>query len=248
MKICTLCMIIILVDLVNCAYGQSIIGITGGYNRSTYFDRSTTLPTHYGAQYNSQPTFCFSVFLKPRNKKYFTVGSQISFINKVLNLKASYGGLGFQTIRDDHIHANYLYFSLLPELSLGKKFAFNLNFGPSIGTLINSRRRGISYETFHGNRIYWPSESSANNDFNTLDLRIYLNIGIEIPLRDKFKLVVNNSYSRGIINSADGGLGNYGCFINTNDVSLNIGLIYKLEKFAFSLLPKTGKKFNNQKD
>ncbi len=219
------------------SHGQSIVGLTGGYNNSVFFDKSET--PHYSGEYNSHPTYCITAFLKPRNHKNVNVGSEISFVNKVLDLEASYGGLGGQVVRKDHYNLNYLYVSIFPELSIGKSFTFNFSVGPAFGYLINSKVSGYSYSyDISGNHDSWTDEGSAKSDFNSVDVRLFSSIGLEIPIKNKFKMTINNSYSRGISNIANEGFGSYAEFLSTKDITLTLGIIYKLDKFTFSLLPK----------
>ena len=217
--------------------GQSIIGLTGGYNNSVFFDKSET--PHYSGEYDSHPTYCITAFLKQRNHKNVNVGSEISFVNKVLDLKASYGGLGSQVVRKDHFKLNYLYVSIFPELSIGKSFMLNFSVGPAFGFLVNSDISGSSYSyDILGNHDSWTDEGSANSDFNSFEVRLFASIGLEVPIKNKFKMTINNSYSKGISNIADGGLGSYAEFLSTKDITLTLGVIYKLDKFTFLLLPK----------
>jgi hypothetical protein len=224
--------------------GQSVMGLTVGYNKSIFFDKSKT--PHYSGQYTSHPTYCITAFLKLRNHKKVNVGSEISFVPKVLDLEASYGGLGGQTVRDNHFNLNYVYASIFPELSIGENIVLNLSFGPAFGFLISSHVSGSSYSyDIIGNYSSWTNEGSARSDFYGYDLRLFANIGLELPIKNKFKIAINNSYSRGMSNTANGGLGSYAEMINSNDRTLTLGIIYRLDNFSLSPLPKPQERENS---
>ncbi len=88
-------------------HGQSVLGISGGYYRSTYFDKSET--PHFTGTYHSPSTYCLNAFLKPRDHRYVNVGAELSFVHKILDLEITQGGLGSRDYYLDHLNLNYLY-------------------------------------------------------------------------------------------------------------------------------------------
>lgn len=226
-------LILILLLSINFTQGQSIIGVTVGYHNSTFFDIDET--PHYSGAYKSPSTYCITAFLKNRKERLINVGLEFSLVKKVLDLQASYGGQGSWVVRDVHFNLNYLYFSLFPELSLGKKFTFNFCAGHAFGFLINSSISGSSYSNdIYGNKNSWTDSGDATTEFNSFEIKLFANIGLEIPIKNKFKVCINNFYSRGITNATT-----FPEFVNSNDVSVTLGIIYRLENFSFSnILPK----------
>lgn len=226
-------LLILLLMLINSSYGQSIIGLTGGYSNSEYFDNETG--SYYG-NYKSHATYCITAFLKQRNQNnIINFCSELSFVNKVLDLKAGYGGRGSGTIRDVHYNLNYLYISIFPELSIGKRYTFNFSVGPSFGYLVKSHISGkSSFWNMDGQNYRWTEDGNAKSDFKSYELRIFANIGMEIPVKNKIKLSIDNSYSKGITNVANNSLGNAANFISSKDITLTLGIIYTLDNFSYS--------------
>src|SRR3954462_4928843 len=97
------------------AEGQSIVGLTGGYYSSSYYDYSE--PTNHWGTYHSPSSYCITAFIKQRNHESINIGEEVSFVSKVLDLNATYMGLVGQEVHNDHFKLNYLYISLFPELS-----------------------------------------------------------------------------------------------------------------------------------
>jgi hypothetical protein len=211
------------------AAGQSITGLTGGYHKANYYDTEDT--PHYSGEYQSHPGYCITAFLKPRKNKSVNVGVEFSFVNKRLDVQTTSGGLGGQTHRDVHYNLNYFYVSIFPEFKLADDFFVNLSIGPALGFLVNSSMNGSSYSYNQaGYHNSWNDKGSADDDFGG-DLRLVAGINIEVPLHDKFKVAVNNSFSIGLTSA---GLD----VIRSNDFAITAGIICSLDKFTFSLLPK----------
>lgn len=214
--------------------GQTIVGITGGLLNAGYFDRSET--PHYSGEYESPVTFSTTAFIKQRNHRDVNAGVSLSFVNRQLDLTTNYGGQAVQTIQKDHYNLNYLYLSLFPEFSFGEKLKLNLSVGPSLGFLVNAHVNGVSStRSASGVDSSWSYAGKA--DFKGMEVRLQANVGLEIPLSKKFSLTIDNSYSTGITNVASGEWGSYAEFVSTYDMSLTIGIIYRLDNFRFSLLP-----------
>lgn len=217
--------------------GQSILGITGGYLNAGYFDRSGT--PHYAASYESPLTYCVSAFLKQRNHPNLNAGVVVSFVNRELELNARFGGLGSQTEVRDHYTLNYLYLSVFPEVSYGEKFSVNFSIGPALGFLVHSHMNSRS-DTYSGagiDSVEWYDGNAASR-FEGIEVRLSANVGLEIPLGRKFRITLDNAYSRGITSAASDGWGSYAEFVSTYDVSLMLGFNYSLDQFSFRLLPK----------
>lgn len=217
--------------------GQSILGISGGYLNAGYFDRSDA--PHYSANYESPLTYCASAILKQRNHANLNAGVAVSFVNRELGLKAHYGGLGSQTEVIDHYNLNYLYLSVFPEVSYGDRFRFNFSIGPALGFLVHSHMNSIA-DTYSGTGVdsVVLYDGNAASRFEGLEVRLTGNIGFELLIGSKFRITLDNSYSRGITSSASDGWSSYAEFVSTYDMSLMLGLAYTLDKFSFRLLPK----------
>lgn len=224
---------ILLIAIVCNSYGQSIVGLTGGYSKSGFFDNSEN--SHYHGTYKSPASYCITAFLKQRKQKRINLCSELSFVNKVLDLKAGYGGLGSGENRDVIYNLNYLYASIFPELSIGKRYTFNFSVGPSFGYLVKSHISGTtSFWNMDGQNYRRTEDGNAKSDFKAYELRIFANICIEIPVKNKIKISIDNSYSRGITNAANNYLGNAAKFLSSKDITFTLGIIYTLDKFSYA--------------
>ena len=224
---------ILFITLAGSSYGQSIVGLTGGYSKSEFFDNAVSSP-YYGT-YKSPASYCITAFLKQRTQNHINFCSELSFVNKVLNLKASYGGLGSGTHRDVNYHLNYVYVSIFPELSIGKRYTFNFSVGPSLGYLVKSRMGGTSsYWDMEQNDYTWTEDGNAKSDFKAFEFRMFASIGLEIPIKNKFRISIDNAYSRGFTNAANNGLGNAAIFLSSKDITVTLGIIYTLDNFSYS--------------
>src|SRR4051812_34741483 len=70
--------------------GQSIVGLTGGYYSSSYYDYSEQ--TNHWGTYHSPSSYCITAFIKQRNHESINIGEEVSFVSKVLDLNATYMG------------------------------------------------------------------------------------------------------------------------------------------------------------
>jgi hypothetical protein len=95
---------------------------------------------------------------------------------------------------------------------VGEKYRLNFCAGPSIGFLTNSHVFGTSFSggqsnNGQGSATYW-TEDGPTTDFRG-DLRLFVKIGLEIPLGSTFRFSIDNSYSQGLSTTASGSMGSY---------------------------------------
>jgi hypothetical protein len=236
-------LIIILLLITNHIFSQSIIGLKGGFYHAEFFDLSST--PHYAGTYKSYDKYAFSLIYKGRKEKKINLGLSLDLQPKMGELHFSYGGLGYQITRDFKVKMWFLYLGIFPELKIGQKFSFNLSLGPQFGIVAKAQKDG-QYKTFSitsGPSGPYPEGESAMNEFRGVDLRLFTNIGFEVPINQKVKITFDGTISRGLSNIAKG-YGDY-ALLNTNDYGVFIGLIYKLDNY--NLVDKIKKYLNEHK-
>ncbi|MCK4344862.1 MAG: outer membrane beta-barrel protein [Bacteroidales bacterium] len=219
------------VQLISSIFAQSQIGFKGGFNHSDFFDLSSI--GNYSGTYDSDNTFCIGLNYKGRKEKPFNLGFELEYKLKSFDLHASYGSPGFWIVKDAHYDLNFINFSFLPEISYGEKFRVYLNAGPYFGFLVSSDVNGTGYRgDCFGNHSEWIEQGSANKDFGGLDFGIKSGFGIEMLFSEKLAIMIENQLGIGLVNMAKGGFGLSAEFINTKDISISLGLIYKLNEYS----------------
>ncbi len=217
--------------------GQSLIGAYGGFNSSSFFDRSST--PHYSANYDSKNTYLIGFHLKERKDKLLNITFGIEYQCRNVKIDASYGGLGFWIKRDLNVDIHSLNLRILPEIRIGKKYGAFVNIGPYFGFIIDSQISGIgSSGDIIGNNDSWTESGNAKDDFNGLDFGFSSTLGLEIPITTKLILITDINYGIGLSNISRGSLGSYAEFMNSKNLYITGGLVYKINGFNFTEILK----------
>lgn len=208
------------------ANGQCQVGLTGGINYSSYYDKSDT--PHFSGSYDSPLTYRIEAFFRTREKNKLNGGVSLSYVKKELDWEIGYGGLGAWFTRKDHISFDYLYVTVFPEFVFGNKFKVGISIGATIGVMLSSKMSGTyDFYTINGGHISAIDGGNANDEFNQYELRLHMGCSFEIPVNSKFSIAINNSYDRGATNSIKSG---YDTFLSSNDIASTLGIVYKIEK------------------
>ena len=211
--------------------GQSLIGVYGGINGSSFYDKDLY---HYEATYESKPTYIFGIYYKEREHKYVNMTWSVDYLYRTVEIDASYGGLAYSTSRNLDVELSSINLRMLPELKLGNKYPVFFNLGPYLGWIMNSYYHNTgSHWQMPDISESWDRYESAKEEFNGLDFGVSFSLGIEIPFNDNFELLVDGNYSIGLSNIASGDIGSHG-EINSKNVYFTCGLVYKFKSFSLT--------------
>lgn len=213
------------------SFSQSLIGVYGGFNSSTFYDKEIY---HYDATYESKPTYIFGIYYKEREHKHLNMTWSVDYLYRTVKIDANYGGLAYSTSRNLDVEISSVNLRLLPELKFGNKYSIYINLGPYLGWILNSYYHNIGTH-WQLPDIYesWDRNESASEEFNGLDFGVSFSLGLEIPFNDSFGVLVDGNYSYGLSNIAAGDIGSHG-EINSKNLYFTCGLVYKFKTFSLT--------------
>jgi hypothetical protein len=224
-------LILLVLQLLSYAsFSQSSIGLFGGYNSSSFFDKEDY---GYNATYKSVPTYILGFLYKEQQNKFLNISFSLDYLKRSVDIDAYYGGLSYQVSRDLELDIHSINFRLLPELKFGDKYSIYLNFGPYVGVIVHSYYHNIGTSwSLTADPVTWDSYENAKEEFAGLDFGLSTSLGIEIPLVEKVKFHLNGNYSYGLNSIAKGNIGS-NAKINSKNLFFTIGLFYSLDSFSF---------------
>ena len=208
---------------------QAIVTLTAGYSYADYFDNANYDEfNHYGdpymASYNSKAGVTINFASKFRTGKKWNLGNSLTYVYKVVNFKSQSTGIGGQYNQDANYQLNYLYYSIFPEFSYGEKVKINCAIGFSAGLLFYSYVKGNFFNILGGTVKDPYREGNANSLFHFYDTRFLLNVGLEIPLKHRVNLIIENRFSLPLTKITAGKFGEGLVSINSKDFSLSVGI------------------------
>lgn len=213
--------------------GQSLIGVYGGVNSSDFYDKSST--PHYSADYKSKNSYLFGFHFKERRDKLLNLTLGFDYLHRNVMINASYGGLGYWINRELDIDIYSLNFRILPEIKIGDRFGLYFNIGPYFGLIINSRKSGTGFSgSIEGSTDSWTESGNAKDEINRLDFGFSSSLGLEIPLTNRFFLLFDLNYGIGISDISRGSISSSAKRINSKNIYITGGLVYKLNDFTIT--------------
>jgi hypothetical protein len=213
---------------------QSITGLFGGWNSSTFFQKEDPNP-HYAADYDSDDTFIIGLSFKERKDRVFNLGLSLDYLVRNVFIDAYYGGLGSWVYRDLDVDIHSINFRILPELRIGNRFAVYINAGPFVGYIIYTQKTGeSSYGDINQNNYTVIESGSAKDVFNGMDFGFSASVGFEIPILAKISFHPEVCYSYVLNNIASGAIGNNSGGINSRNLYITIGVGYFINGFNIS--------------
>jgi len=231
MKRKTVLIILIFQLLSVTSFCQSSIGLFGGYNSSSFYDKESD---HFQATYETYPTYIFGIIYKEKQNKFLNVTFSLDYLKRSVEIDANYGGLAYQTTRNLDLDIYSINFRLLPELKFGDRYCVYLNFGPYFGWIVHSYYHNIGT---YWNQIdpynydNWDTYENANEEFNGLDFGFSTSLGIEIPIVKNLKIHLNGNYSYGLSNIADDDIGS-NAKINSKNLFFTLGLFHSFDTYS----------------
>ncbi len=214
------------------ASAQSEIGLKGGFNYSEIYDKATS--PLYTTDYDSYGTLFAAFDYISRKRRFLNWGFEGEYRLKSVDFNVSYEeSTGSLDIRDVRYDMSYAYFSVFPDFSCGKIIKIYFNVGPYIGYLLSSEGNGTIYNKDSSGTCDTIIKSGiSNGDFTSFDLGVKGRLGIETPIIPKLYLMAECQYGMGLNNISKMDFKNYKEFINTKDICVAVGLVFKFSKRA----------------
>jgi opacity protein-like surface antigen len=225
-------LILLIFQLLSVAsFCQSSIGLFGGYDNSTFYDKEGH---HYKADYMTSPNYIIGVLFKEKQNKFLNLTFSLDYLKQSVEIDANYGGLSYRVTRNLDLDLYSINFRFLPELKIGNRFCVYLNFGPYFGWIVHSYYHNTGtywVMTDPNNYENWDKYENAKEEFNGLDFGISSSLGMEIPIAENLKVNLNGNYSYGLNSITDGDIGS-NAKINSKNLFFTAGLFYSLERFS----------------
>ena len=212
------------------SFAQFSIGIKAGYNYFIILDNAEQDP-HYTAKYSScDNSFYTGISGDMALTKHFKAGAELEYMNYSFGVQSDYGGLGGGTETDLHYDLGYLNLVFMPEFAFGRKWKFLLNPGIYLGFLLHSHVEGTTSSWIMGEPSYAHDtlDSSAQSEFNEINLGIRLGIGVSVQLSKRIDLILESRYAVSI--SKITGTTRWGGDCRFLDLGLSFGVSYRLSR------------------
>lgn len=189
---------LVLVSKVNAqAKGDFVLGLSGGYNISTISNSDQTADSGIGFNFAGSVDYYFS--------KSWSLKGKFIYDQKGWDNHEIYDLGGLALITD--VNLNYLTVPVTASWHFGKKKNWFLAFGPYLGFLLNVDQ--AKYEV------------DISNRFNSNDFGLALGIGINVPINDKLKILIEMEGQNGFSDIYEDTT-----FMRNNRNSFNIGMNY----------------------
>ena len=180
--------------------GQTLIGVKGGINWSTFRNGSNSMIQ--SGSYTSYPSSGFGLDIKGRKSKLIHFGTSAEYYRTSVHWVTKFGPLGGSGGKDIRYNMNLLRFSVFPELMIGKRFQFFFNIGPYLSIIINSSRNGTRWMTSGsgGRQSYNTETGSANDDIHPADAGFMESLGFGYSILPFLVLSIEENGGIGIFN------------------------------------------------
>jgi len=178
---------------------QIQIGVKGGYNY--FFILHNQLCDHYPKIYTPvYNSFVVSLFTPIPVIKHLNLNLEIKYIDRTYSF--SWHVDDYHAVYLDYTYSTgYIDLILQPQFIFGRKLKIYISTGVYLGVLVKANIDG-KYERSGGYSQPIIFEGNAKSHFSSCDFGFIQNFGMRIPVIKGFSVIVDNSYSIGIINLA----------------------------------------------
>jgi hypothetical protein len=207
---------------------QLQIAVKGGYNYLWHYFIGKEDSHEQTSVTPEQNSFSIGFLIKDQTQKTFNPGLELEYRTRSFRVVNHYYGLGGFFDYDMDYQTGWINLYAKPCFSWGSKWKFLLNTGIYVGFMINSQmdaqRSGQVGGVFHDTTF----SGNTRKYLEKTDLGIMAGVGLEIPLAGKFRILVENNYTLGILNLSESG--NNGNLNNFITAEFTAGLAYRIEK------------------
>jgi len=159
---------------------QQIFSLSGGISMPQTVCKTDN--PHFSLQENFYNSFTISFAYTPYQNKHFGLGVSGDYVNTIVNMEITSGGLGGGYHTDTVAYRlGFINIAMLPGAQWGKKVQFLLQAGPYFGFLTNTN-------------------ADANGKIQNIDAGIELILGLRFYFRPQLGILAKNINSYGFVN------------------------------------------------
>jgi hypothetical protein len=212
--------------------GQYITGVDigGGITKNGYSWNSP----YSRPDFRNEPSLTLGIFYRERKDQALNIGFRLDYYYSAFSIKLNCSSKAQSSYRDIRFQSGYINFYFLPSFVMGQKIKFLITFGPYLGVLVHSHKKG-SGEYSGPYQPYYPwihfeydLDGSANAELLSVAFGGKVEIGIQVPVDERISFFASTGYKIGKNIVQGGALCSGSVKIYPQNIDFSIGVGYSI--------------------